>query len=476
MANRIPNPARSSSGFTLVELLVAVAASGIIMYGITNWTYNQAKNSTNMKRKSVAQSQSKMFSTQMVPIFESANIAAQFEHLPVHVDATCAPSFPPNHATTYPCVQQLVGGQFQTLAAADVTKITGGANGAIEFFRDANPLMQALNVWDVPNPNPALSTTGVVWGSQPLTLNTSILSGQYYATWPLIDDKSPPFTIMRSTASPIYYTYNPGTANYTPSDPAAAVSIVGSLVLIYNSWYPNHFMIQKVTAISGIAPYTITTAPVTAADTLYTATHTTNPPGVAPGTAQAYVAVESAAGLNFLPALPDNPGAIPPNSMEWYSANIKQGGSRYLFPTDHFTLYKTVPAITLATLPSIANTTPGASFYPSLVGPPIVPPSPAPQIVLIPIDLSSYYLQYDSNNFYCQNNLAKAYNHQPAPALGSTPEQLCPWQLKMLTYPGTAAGNAITVVDRVIGPVYFARQLGGQTYNAFMFQNPGWQM
>ncbi|MGE4233347.1 MAG: type II secretion system protein [Bacteriovoracia bacterium] len=236
-------------GFTLIEVLIVMLVSGIILYaaGVSLVQFSrQSKQLSEKVSKDVDMGKAAQLFTSVV---ESSGVGMEYSHLPTKVSTGCA--------TTEPCVRKLDAGSGKFINISDPNQISASPPAAIEFFRDhdAGNYGTTIPSRDALTPDNPLKLVGTV----PYTPVTNISSLDIYATWPLLDETSPPITFLRGMNSDDYFMLN---GRYLVSNPPPGgkvfffgsrsgidlTKIIGQIVLVYNASAPQQHMFQIVSA------------------------------------------------------------------------------------------------------------------------------------------------------------------------------------------------------------------------------------
>ncbi len=184
-----------NDGFSLLEVTIAVAISGIVVAGSVYFIGSFTKDS-NKLTKSVAISLTKgTIAGTFGQVAERAGVSAAFMHLPIKNNSNCS--------YTDPCVRSW----------SEATKKFSEGNDSfplsydtIEFFRDSSGelIESPVNATSSSFPNVYLKTSeSFIWDP------ASALGREYYVTWPLINETSKAFPLMVSLESADYFTILP---------------------------------------------------------------------------------------------------------------------------------------------------------------------------------------------------------------------------------------------------------------------------
>ena len=180
---------RNAKGFSLLESCVAIAIMGVVLYFVYQMPGWFAKNESAIAKVVTKDRLFKGFSLGFIQVAEQADVAMRFENLAI----------PTACSNDRPCVRELTAeGTFQPAPRSALPE-------SIQFFREeAGPLEDR-----------AVGREGEplrVVGRKSLVLEGSVLSGEYYATWPLIDQTSAPFVLMKRGQVPEHFFVYPNFA------------------------------------------------------------------------------------------------------------------------------------------------------------------------------------------------------------------------------------------------------------------------
>jgi len=228
----------------------AALISGVVLLLATRAFLDMAGKHVKLRHKVDMASMSKAFTSQFTNVSEGAEVAIQFEHLPIPTSG-CA-------TTSTACLRQISSSGTFSLGTAPT-----GFTALMSYFTDesSDPLQTVY-------PITGNTTTTVKAGLPVLVPASTVSAGDLYMTWMLTDETTPAFVIMHSLGENAYMTFDSSTKaapayadrlyrmhaeNHT-MDPD---QIVDQLVAIYNTADPRQYQVQIVTSAtlcSGGAP------------------------------------------------------------------------------------------------------------------------------------------------------------------------------------------------------------------------------
>ena len=233
----------NNRGFTLIETLAAVMLISIVFMGVIEGANQFFSTSVAAIQLGSQDKVRRKFGLDFISAIESADISLHFQHLPITAGGTCV--------TGQPCVQSLSSSNvLQPYALA-------GAS-TVEFFRDAQGTL-------APGTAFGNNVQGDVNASQviqnlPLSIGANLTSTPVYVTWPLVDENSGAFVLLKSTSLGVSFTFPDTFATPSPPDSAgnwaifsasaagiAPSSLAGNLLVIYNAYSDNQFFFQTIT-------------------------------------------------------------------------------------------------------------------------------------------------------------------------------------------------------------------------------------
>ncbi len=461
------------NGFTLLELMVIAGIAGIGLLLFTQGLLQYLSNSTQLREKVENSVDAKRFSAFFVPTIESSNIAVQFQHLPIEVKAAGA-------CAALSATVERASPLLKKLDSANLLKCVDRSDSAIssfpdaiEFFRDSDAVLKSY-------PMTLGKNAATLQSNPPLSLSSSVIQGNYYATWPLIDQSSPPLLILKSIDQSVSLTYELASANASPpaaqqrralfrsSNPSlSSASLVGTVLLIYNLAQPTHYFFQIISEALACNPGSSMPPPCDTAGVPITATSGHFALGLEPVTSvigqfdQTYWPAYPSS-----PSLPFNLAADSPSGSGdtylWknaYSATNNQLSSFYPFATEVFSLSTPTSGAGASSafdpVASILDPTKKgvdlrriAAFYQAQ--------GVRVQFVGIPVQMTAYYLMLGSK--------VKA----------GTPGVQNKYSLvqKHFRYASSGPASSLTQVlmDDLPGSIAIARKIGTQTFSAFIYQ------
>jgi hypothetical protein len=267
-------------GFTLVEAVVSLGVVAIIFLAATEGTIWMAKSNKSIANSTSNASGNALGSGAFGTTFGSANIAVQFEHMPIPNGGTAATGCswttanPASFVGAGPCVATMSGGVLAAGQVAGLVQNKGSTTPLswIEFFRDDNAILNGVGS-TTGQPYTATGTSAPtgqyasVQRSTPIdaqvlnTLASAASSGTtYYATWPLVPSagtSTQPLMVLQSaSASPLLFVQStalgssipPGGGRYAlmqaSSFTTTPAQILGSIFVVYNVSDPTQYVFQ----------------------------------------------------------------------------------------------------------------------------------------------------------------------------------------------------------------------------------------
>lgn len=261
----------SKKGLTLIEFMVSILISGIFMMMFTGAIVHIIKSKTEIDTDIDKHASRRVSSDAFLNFAEKAGLSMQYFHLPIdrfcngnNVNSICIRKF--NTGTAH----------FDSLSSTDnifrSNQMAGVETQTIEFYRDdyTNIVSQTVSIDE---------NVPLVFKTQPITLNTSVATSEYYATWPLVNGSSAPLPIIAYSSDSPSLTFrnlaaeiasnNPAFCNTTGtglnttfgnnlffqsnSDPSAVLGLANRLLVVYNFSDPTQYIIQKVSSVTSCA-------------------------------------------------------------------------------------------------------------------------------------------------------------------------------------------------------------------------------
>lgn len=255
----------NSRGFSVTEVVIAMVVVSLVLLAGTSATIWMQQNNQHMATATSSAASGGVGSAWFSQSFQAANIAVQFEHMPVQVGGcTTSGTF-----LSGPCTAQLINGLLQ---AVNLTGSDAPPSGWVEFFRDddaaltlgLSPTGTERNVYPkLVNGQPSRAANALVMGTTPMSKTaTDALAQQpnpVYVTWPLTDDTSQPLMVLGAASGANPLTYDAivmgKSASSTPgADPSryllmegtdqSASMIANNIYLVYNSFDPSQYIFQ----------------------------------------------------------------------------------------------------------------------------------------------------------------------------------------------------------------------------------------
>ncbi|MBU6376331.1 MAG: hypothetical protein KGQ59_10075, partial [Bdellovibrionales bacterium] len=234
-------------GFSLLELVIVLGVMAVVVLGTVEALRVWGKNSLNFKVSSEKTSELQQQGAAFASWVESAGIALFYQHLPIPFQ---------NCADNGPCIRSLVstnrGSSFVPLDATQKNKLAalkaGGAPmSSIEFFRDEGGEL----VTDPSRSNNRKSPA--------IQVPADLLSSGIHATWPLYDESSSTFVVLRENRQfSDYFIFDQNFATSAPSSDrltlfqrkggalSSLANLKNTLMLIYNGRNPEQYGVQIV--------------------------------------------------------------------------------------------------------------------------------------------------------------------------------------------------------------------------------------
>ncbi len=171
--------------------MIAVIIGAVILMAANSSFVDFMKARVNFGKKSQADLSLRTANTNFVTAIESATFSVRFQNMPIAVSGCAADP-------TKACLRQLGENNTwlaPTFAASDISfpsqVANTGAPPSIQFFRDDEGTITQL----VDSSVPTLKTSV----TQNLKLSAEAITTPLFVTYPLTDENSPPFTILRAT-------------------------------------------------------------------------------------------------------------------------------------------------------------------------------------------------------------------------------------------------------------------------------------
>lgn len=252
--------ADSQAGFSLTEIMVAMGIFSIVLFGAMN-AYNFFTRQTSKEFKKMDNiSEFNQLTKDLIKFTDGAGISTSYLNLPVKVKGCDYDT--ENGWPKEPCLMKVVDGK---LVPPKDEEIPSQLKGCTQFYKDGRGSLVARRAY----PGRARNDLVNVIEDKNVKPDASV---ELVAAWPLIDENSPPFLMLKSKEGGIYLSMLKGppseisritnTANdnvkhsffeYNVIDPDPAVmannienvkKLINVPFLIYNTFMTNHYTIQ----------------------------------------------------------------------------------------------------------------------------------------------------------------------------------------------------------------------------------------
>ena len=224
---------RNEAGFSMIEVMFSVGLLAMVLYSFYKLPVLFKQNESKVVSIVTKDRLFKGFSQSFIEIAERADVGMRFQNLPI---ATAC-------STGKPCVRQLTAeGAFADSGVSEI--------GSIQFLRDEYGELDS-------RPAAGPSSPSRVRYRKPFAFSSTILNGEYYATWPLVDANSEPLVLMKRSTVPDHFFMDDMFAN-SNRDLSRYVIVRGTRpgidvnaienrpMLIYNVNDFTHYTVQRV--------------------------------------------------------------------------------------------------------------------------------------------------------------------------------------------------------------------------------------
>ena len=401
----------NQNGFSLLELMIAVAVSSVVVGGAIYYLNSFEKSKAAMVKGSENNMNVSTIGAIFEQVTERAGVSGAFMHLPIANSAQGSIC-----DDTTPCVRSW-----------DATNKRFSANSAgfplayksIEFYRDSSAELTDMNY--------ELPTT---WTDGPVSMRTSEsfiwspASGtkDFYATWPLVDENSKAFPMMVSGGSNDYFTLPSAQGDHDSTHPNFIQGTKGDLTnalkdhyfVIYSGLNLKQYFIKKIsTAIE------------------CTTTNCTDGNNISTGHYYKvnFESISNGSLYNFFPVLSNV------NSLNtWQNQN-----SFFYFPTQSFSLTG-----------QIDDLNPQANVKPHTVVHFYTKTSQTRDLTIVPVEFAFFYLKKGAMVKNAQNILTQSYD------------------LILRKYKTVDNFIETTLASSFVGKVYISRKIGTGTLNLIL--------
>lgn len=236
---------KNQKGFTLVEIVVAVGIMGIVTYaGVSAYQYFMGQSKKELKKLDNI-SEFTLFAKDVAKLAEGAGISTYYLNFPI--TKSCGQASQGSIATT-PCLQTLDSKEvFHPITSTDLpSNLNNPNNLCIQFYRDAFGSLKRKKAFPGDN-----SRKEDLLHNEAFTYD---FDKSVYATWPLVDESSKPFVVMkRRSDGLVLRTMDAPFSASNPSSQYAFFKAQGELnisqlegypFLIYGSLFVDQFMIH----------------------------------------------------------------------------------------------------------------------------------------------------------------------------------------------------------------------------------------
>jgi hypothetical protein len=226
---------KQQHGFSLIEVFFSVAILAVVIFSFYKLPVFFSKSEKSVSTIVTRDRLFKSFSQNFISIAERSDVAARFQNLPV--STTCAPN--------KPCVR-LLEEKDKSFSFKDINL---DSLPSVQFLRDEKGELVGRPLW--PEKDVKLLTR------EPFVFEREILEKEYYATWPLVDESSEPFVLMRRGDVADHFMMEEAFMTSLPSSNWMVVKgtrkgidltkVIGHPMLIYNMEDLSQFTAQRVT-------------------------------------------------------------------------------------------------------------------------------------------------------------------------------------------------------------------------------------
>ena len=233
-------------GFSLAEVMIASA----IMGGVVLLGYSLLSNFNSFTKKEAIKfeniSEYSLLVKEMSKIVESADLSRSYLNFPVPVMCSSALN------SNLPCVRAIDGAsQWGPVNQSQLPDNLRGAGKCVQFFQDAMGKLGEKSAFPgLPNWNKEITKY-----FDPF--NFSSQGTELYATWPLVDEDSMPFYLLKrgeevltlqmdlsSVVTPSTHAYF-----YSNYEHSRLKALIGKALLVYSGVYPEQYTVKAIETV-----------------------------------------------------------------------------------------------------------------------------------------------------------------------------------------------------------------------------------
>lgn len=234
----------SKNGFTIIEILFSMTISFVALAAIYwGYTYIRSHQSV-LDQVIITNTETSRWGARFVKMADASDISVQFSHLPIP-SSRCEEG--------RPCVRKY-DAQAQNFidSYGGVPSIFKGQ--PLQFYRDQFGVLDN----NIPMQFGMIQNTTMTY-SRNYDVSQLGENHRLYATWPLIDESSLAFPVLTHTETQTLFQFEELTATSQPKGNTSLFFIKGaaptaadvqalkeSLIVIYNSYDPRHYVFQKI--------------------------------------------------------------------------------------------------------------------------------------------------------------------------------------------------------------------------------------
>jgi len=242
----LKNAINSNKGFSLVEIMIASAIMLVTIAGGYK-AYEYFSNQTSKEAKKLDQvSEFTALTRDLMSFTEGAGISTFYLNLPIKVSGCSVDG---------PCVKQLDGEKFIDPASlpSNLSSLS-----CIQFYKDAKGYLEYKPAYPG---KPQYKDK--IWENKTIEIGTT---ENLYTTWTIKDPSSPPYMMIKSRDASVFLKQIRGDAQVSRTNEGnhsglkhsffvsdSNISVIKELTgypfLIYNTTYPNQYMIQEAEEI-----------------------------------------------------------------------------------------------------------------------------------------------------------------------------------------------------------------------------------
>jgi prepilin-type N-terminal cleavage/methylation domain-containing protein len=227
---------KKQSGFSLVEVFFAVAILAVVVLSFYKLPAFFSRTEKNVSTIVTKDRLFKTFSQAFIQIAERADVALRFQNFPISTSCVAGK----------PCIRVLETKD----KASSFRDVSFDALSSLQFFRDEKGEL-------TPTVLPSKFDTKIL-GRTPYVFERTYLEKEYYATWPLVDESSDPFVLMRRGEVADHFLVEDAFVSSRRESEWVIVKgtrrgidlqkIIGRPILVYDIQDPSQYTAQRVVA------------------------------------------------------------------------------------------------------------------------------------------------------------------------------------------------------------------------------------